>query len=145
MCLSCGIKTTIDLCDKESCFTSEVGLDVRDDLTTPHLPSHDVFKIRRAIHPFRELGEVCQTAQDALKRVRGLLSGLKESDQRGQGSAESQWPRCVNCRGRVSSPCWFCIECKGKPRRTSNVQHTSELCPQNPLSCVLRATPSMKG
>ena len=114
MCLSCGMKSTIDLCDKESCFTSEVGLDTRDDLTSPHLPSHDVFKIRAAIHPFREFGEVYRTAQGALKMVRELFSELASSEQDREGGVETQRPRCVNCRDRVSPPCWFCIECDGK-------------------------------
>ena len=109
------MKTTIDLCDKESCLGSEIGLDARDDLTSPHLPSHEVFKMRRAIHPFREFGEVYRAAQLALKTARQVLSEAAVTSQHAQGDTEHPSPQCVKCGERVSIPCWYCIECEGTP------------------------------
>ncbi|TBU25684.1 hypothetical protein BD311DRAFT_492317 [Dichomitus squalens] len=109
-CLCCGMKTTIDLCDKESCLASEIGLDARDDLTSPHLPSHEMFKMRRAIHPFREFGEMYRAAQSALKTARQVFAAT--SAQQAGASVENGSPQCVKCGERASMPCWYCIECE---------------------------------
>ena len=109
------MKTTVDLCDKEQCLNSEIRLDVRDDLTSPHLPSHDILKLRTAIHPYREYGEVYRTAQSALKTVRQRFADLASSDGQGEGGAGNEPPKCVKCSERTSPPCWYCIECEGKP------------------------------
>ena len=113
ICVSCGMKTTVDLCSKEECLASEVGLDVRDDLTSPHLPSHDILKLRTAIHPYREYGQVYRTAQAALKSVRQRFADLPSSEGQGEVEEGKEAPTCVKCRERTSLPCWYCIECEG--------------------------------
>ena len=119
ICVSCGMKTTVDLCDKEQCLTSEVRLDVRDDLTSPHLPSHDILKLRTAIHPYREYGGVYRTAQSALKTVRQRFADLASSDGQSEGGeSENKAPQCVKCGERTSPPCWYCIECEGESLRS---------------------------
>ncbi|TBU21891.1 hypothetical protein BD311DRAFT_869699 [Dichomitus squalens] len=105
VCLSCGMKDSIDLCDKEKCSASEVR---REDLTSPHLPSHDILKLRAAIHPFREFGKVYRDAQEALKMAREFFAEAANSDE----GAEGEQPQCVQCRDRVTLPCWLCIECE---------------------------------
>ncbi|KAI1785580.1 hypothetical protein LXA43DRAFT_1037408 [Ganoderma leucocontextum] len=112
VCVSCGMKTTVDLCDKEECLMSEIRLDVRDDLTSPHLPSHDILKLRAAIHPYREYGEVYRTAQFALKTVRQIFADLASSDGPSEGAVGKQPPKCIKCGECTSPPCWYCIECE---------------------------------
>ncbi|PIL29961.1 hypothetical protein GSI_07872 [Ganoderma sinense ZZ0214-1] len=110
ICVSCGMKTTVDLCSKEECLMSEVRLDVRDDLTSPHLPTHDLLKLRTAIHPLREYGQVYRTAQFALKAVRQRFAHLASSEE-SESEGEEKPPTCVKCGERTSPPCWYCIEC----------------------------------
>lgn len=135
MCLSCGTKTTIDLCDKPDCCNKEVGLDVRDDLTSPHLPTHDLFKVRTAIHPIREFGQAHRAALLALKAARQMLSSARDAEQLSRDGQKTEheapptvggddmvsprsqdtihMPTCSRCSDRIHPPCWYCIECKG--------------------------------
>ncbi|RPD55866.1 hypothetical protein L227DRAFT_579346 [Lentinus tigrinus ALCF2SS1-6] len=135
MCLSCGTQTTIDLCDKPECCDKEVGTDVRDDLTSPHLPTHDLFKVRTAIHPFREFGHAHRAALLALKTARQTLSDAWDAERRSQDMRAAQHstpgeadddtaaagvkpenipvvPTCSRCGDRIGTPCWYCIECE---------------------------------
>ncbi|KAI0683773.1 hypothetical protein C8T65DRAFT_749288 [Cerioporus squamosus] len=123
MCLSCGTTDTIDLCDKPECCAKVVGTDVRDDLVTPHLPSHDMFKVRIALHSIREFGPAHRAATEALKVARKILEDTVEHDPSSakpdaQAATETQPepprkpPSCVKCGDQVSQPCWFCIDCK---------------------------------
>ncbi|RPD56321.1 hypothetical protein L226DRAFT_469232 [Lentinus tigrinus ALCF2SS1-7] len=128
MCLSCGTKFTIDLCDKPECCDKEIGTDVRDDLTSPHLPTHDLFKVRTAIHPFREFGQAHRAALMALKMARRTLSDAwdvrtaerstpqkADDDTAAAGKKPENVPRvptCSRCGDKIGTPCWYCIECK---------------------------------
>ena len=131
MCLSCGVTFTIDLCDKPECYTAVVGTDIRDDLTTPHLPSHDMFKVRTAIQPFREFGSAHKAAMEALKMARKILedgtvpdsssADTKPDEKIATESAELQRrpATCAKCGVEVSRPCWYCIDCPGGFSTTS--------------------------
>ncbi|KAI9062327.1 hypothetical protein FKP32DRAFT_1612624 [Trametes sanguinea] len=126
MCLDCGIRTTVDLCDKPSCREATVGPDRRDDLLSPHLPSHRILKVRRVIHRHREFGKTYRAAQAALIRAEEALADADEivvaHTPTGHGRSLSARVRtealvtrelsCVGCKTIVSRPCWYCIECE---------------------------------
>ncbi|RPD59328.1 hypothetical protein L226DRAFT_314748 [Lentinus tigrinus ALCF2SS1-7] len=122
MCLSCGIKFTVDLCDKPECCAAVIGTDARDDLATPHLPSHDMFKVRTAIHPIREFGPAHEAAMKALKVARKILEdAIQPEEESSEANAKTttavteqpqKRPICAKCGGVVSQPCWYCIECR---------------------------------
>ncbi|KAL7286008.1 hypothetical protein ACG7TL_001125 [Trametes sanguinea] len=125
MCLDCGIRTTVDLCDKPSCREATVGPDRRDDLVSPHLPSHRILEVRRVIHRHREFGKTYRAAQAALIRAEEALADADDvvvaHTPTGHGRSLSARIRtealvarelsCVGCKTRVSRPCWYCIEC----------------------------------
>ncbi|KAI0353281.1 hypothetical protein OH77DRAFT_1407600 [Trametes cingulata] len=134
MCLDCGIRTTIDLCGKAECLTATIGPDRRDDLVSPHIPSHRVLKVRRVVHRHREFGKTYRAAQAALARAeealadaadvlasqafhhhrRGHSRGLSEHSMSAHVKTEQLVSReisCVGCDTRVTRPCWYCIEC----------------------------------
>ncbi|KAI1785577.1 hypothetical protein LXA43DRAFT_899476 [Ganoderma leucocontextum] len=114
ICLSCGVKSSpVDLCDKNECLTSEVGLDIRDDLTSPHLPSHDIFKTHTAIQVC-EFREVYRSAQDALKSVRQIFATMEFFNTLARDAGVDNWTcvKCVGCSQPTSLPCWCCIECE---------------------------------
>ncbi|KAI8969692.1 hypothetical protein BD414DRAFT_518441 [Trametes punicea] len=125
MCLDCGIRTTVDLCDKPGCRDATVGPDRRDDLMSPHLPSHRILKLRRVIHRHREFGKTYRAAQAAHIRAEEALTDAEEvmaaHSLHGHFRSPSARTReemlvnrelsCVGCKSRVSRPCWYCIEC----------------------------------
>lgn len=117
VCLSCGMKTTVDLCGKEECIASNMMLDVCGNLISPHLPSHDIMKLRTTIHPYYEYRQVYRGAPAALKRVRQLFADLEsydvQKDGDDEGSTRNRNPECIICGERTSLPCWYCIECEG--------------------------------
>ena len=71
VCLECGKRFTFDFCDKPACIGSTVP--TRDDITTPHLPTHDFLKIRSGILHYREIGKVFRAAKAGLTRANALL------------------------------------------------------------------------
>ncbi|KAI0653783.1 hypothetical protein C8Q70DRAFT_1059002 [Cubamyces menziesii] len=125
MCLDCGIRTTVDLCDKPACRDAIVGPDRRDDLVSPHLPSHRILKVRRVIHRHREFGKTYRAAQAALIRAEEAFSDADDivCSYSPHGHSRSLSARirveqlvirelsCAGCQERVSRPCWYCIEC----------------------------------
>ncbi|KAI0820569.1 hypothetical protein BC628DRAFT_1329894 [Trametes gibbosa] len=129
MCLDCGIRSTVDLCDRSDCQEATIGPDRRDDLVSPHLPSHRILKVRRVIHRHREFGKMYRAAQAALIRADEALADADDiaSPQSpphfGHSRGLSQIAKikaeqfvdrelsCVGCHTRVSRPCWYCIEC----------------------------------
>ncbi|OSC97068.1 hypothetical protein PYCCODRAFT_1472108 [Trametes coccinea BRFM310] len=125
MCLDCGIRTTVDLCDKPSCREATVGPDRRDGLVSPHLPSHRILKVRRVIHRHREFGKTYGAPQAALIRAEEALANADEvvvaHTPTGHGRSLSARIRtealvarelsCIGCKTRVSRPCWYCNEC----------------------------------
>lgn len=127
VCLSCGSKTTVDLCGRNECLTSEMRLDVRGNLVSFHLPSHEILKLPTAIHPYREYRLVYHTAPKALARVHQLFAGSVSTDaQREGGTGTANRPStCVKCGERTSPPCWYCIECEGMFRQHSYLSNNS--------------------
>ncbi len=69
--MSCGTSFTFDFCDKPACLTGTVK--ARDDAETPHLPTHDLVKIRTNILHHREIGKVLRNSTQGLKRAKKLL------------------------------------------------------------------------
>ncbi|KAJ6458650.1 hypothetical protein C8R47DRAFT_995099, partial [Mycena vitilis] len=109
-CLTCrleGTFDTVDFCDNESCTSVKV---VPTGLTTfqrPHLPTHDILKVRRVVH-IRQFGKTYRQAQEALKRARKFFAD-PEIDKR---KSSLPAPRCSVCRRHATQPCWFCVQCE---------------------------------
>ncbi|KAI0762326.1 hypothetical protein C8Q74DRAFT_143012 [Fomes fomentarius] len=125
ICLDCHApQHTLDLCENPECVAAAVGPDRRDDLTSPHLPSHRLLKVRKVIHRHREFGGTYRAAHDALIRAEEALADANavqtwespDDLQRGPGHGTQHIAArelsCIACRGEVSRPCWYCIECE---------------------------------
>ena len=82
-CMECGSRFTFDFCDKPECVGCTVK--TRDDVTSPHLPTHDFVKIRSPIMHYREIGKVLRNAKAGLERAKALLE--KAETQRKQREA----------------------------------------------------------
>ncbi|KAJ7122277.1 hypothetical protein C8R44DRAFT_735978 [Mycena epipterygia] len=65
----CGKRDEVDFCELPGCITSRVS---RDDMQKPHLPHHDLMKVRRVVH-IREFGKIFRNAKEALKGARELF------------------------------------------------------------------------
>jgi hypothetical protein len=73
----CQVKDTytwncVDLCDAPECVAAEV---VRPDLDRPHLPTHDLIKVRRVVH-LGQIGQLEKMAKSAVERAKQLI-GLR--------------------------------------------------------------------
>nr|GAT44772.1 predicted protein [Mycena chlorophos] len=71
-CLVCQMKgtfNTVDFDDSPDCIASGV---TRDDMQKPHLPHHDLIKLRRVLH-IRDFGKTFHRAKDALAHARDLM------------------------------------------------------------------------
>ncbi|KAJ7437086.1 hypothetical protein B0H11DRAFT_2206778 [Mycena galericulata] len=116
-CLTCrleGTFDTVDFCDNFSCTTVKV---VPTGLTKPHLPTHDILKVRRVVH-VRQFGKTYRQAQDALKRARKFFPEPEDNETDAADSRKKptlETPRCAVCRRDVTQPCWFCVQCE-EPR-----------------------------
>lgn len=131
LCLECGIDNTIDVCDNAKCVEAVITV---DELSAPHLPTHDVVKIRGPVQT-REIGRVLKTSKAALSRARGLLDAALSSDtpsvtvphlhpggmhgvglgaERVRRYGPSTRLRCIGCFKAIRYPCWFCSECPGE-------------------------------
>lgn len=132
--MDCGGKSSVDFCGDLACAAATVGLDARDDLKTPHVPTHEVFKVYTVLHGRRH-AMTEKKAKNALKRARLLLPGKipgpssestkpapKETvGKTGESDAaaapventDKLLPACSSCKGKValSPPCWTCVEC----------------------------------
>lgn len=130
MCLDCGIRKTVDLCNRVECREATIGLDRRDDLVSPHQPSHRIVKFRRVVHRHREFGKMYRAAQAAVNRADQALADADNlvSPQVLHGDSEhlrhpsvrtrteqlvDRKLSCVGCQKRIFRPCWYCIECDG--------------------------------
>ncbi|KAJ7228211.1 hypothetical protein GGX14DRAFT_346568 [Mycena pura] len=113
-CLTCrleGTFDTVDFCDNLSCMSAKV---VPTGLTRPHLPTHDIFKVRRVVH-IRQFGKTYRQAQEALKRAREFFPDPEHENNTKTGEAHKlalAVPRCRVCRRNVTQPCWFCVQCE---------------------------------
>lgn len=97
-------------------------LEQRPDLPSPHLPSHDVFKVRAVVHQ-REFGKLDLAARNALKKARDAFTSAALVDDEKSMEAKSEdrrlnvskrSPTCIVCSKLVSQPCWYCIICDGE-------------------------------
>ncbi|KAF7332467.1 hypothetical protein MKEN_00128800 [Mycena kentingensis (nom. inval.)] len=109
-CLTCrleGTFDTVDFCDTLYCTSAKV---VPTGLTKPHLPTHDILKVRRVVH-IRNFGRTYRDAHAALKRCREFFPDPNDEDLPKRTKAPPA-PVCRVCRRNVSQPCWFCVQCE---------------------------------
>ncbi len=82
VCMECGSRFTFDFCDKPACVGCTIK--TRDDITSPHLPTHDFIKVRAPILHYREIGKVLRTAKTGLDRAKNLLEKAEEQKRHGK-------------------------------------------------------------
>ncbi|PIL33826.1 hypothetical protein GSI_03532 [Ganoderma sinense ZZ0214-1] len=75
VCMECGLRFTFDFCDKPACVGCTI--ESRDDLSSPHVPTHDFVKVRAPILHHREIGRVLRDAKAGLERAKGLLDEME--------------------------------------------------------------------
>ncbi|EED77713.1 predicted protein [Postia placenta Mad-698-R] len=123
VCLTCGKDggESVDLC--EDCIDTEVDCTKRPDLAAPHLPTHDLYKLRSLVH-HREFRQIASMARDALERARTAFKDAQDvaheqTEEGGTGETEDHLTKivqedltCVKCKERVTQPCWYCIVCE---------------------------------
>ncbi|KAI0744888.1 hypothetical protein C8Q76DRAFT_663578 [Earliella scabrosa] len=131
VCLECGVRATFDFCDKPEC--TERIVRSRDDIVSPHLPSHDCVKICAPLNYYRDIGAVLRKAAAGLERARTLMTpapALESQPVTSTGMRRDpvidcplnltcfgtfcigvKGPTCVSCRAAVLQPCWYCIDC----------------------------------
>ncbi|KAF9807161.1 hypothetical protein IEO21_08361 [Rhodonia placenta] len=123
VCLTCDKDggESIDLC--EDCIGTEVDCAKRPDLAAPHLPTHDLYKLRSLIHQ-REFRSIVLMARNALERARTAFKDVQDvaherTGEGGTGKAEDRLTKivqedltCIKCKERVTQPCWYCIVCE---------------------------------
>lgn len=72
ICLVCQSKDTfhtLNICDHEACTAATIN---EPHLQRPHLPTHDVVKVRRVVFT-RQFGKMDKDAREALHRSRNLF------------------------------------------------------------------------
>ncbi|KAJ7246566.1 hypothetical protein B0H12DRAFT_758041 [Mycena haematopus] len=109
-CLTCRLEETfdtVDFCDNPTCMYAKV---IPTGMTRPHLPTHDIFKVRRNVHT-RQFGKTYRQAQEALKKARAFFPDPQDEKAEPLKSALDA-PRCAVCRRAVTQPCWFCVQCE---------------------------------
>jgi hypothetical protein len=98
-------------------------------LMRPHLPTHDILKVRRVVH-LRNFGKLVRTARNALERARRAFEGdlTTEADAYDSDDAAPiidlapREPlasmdaalRCALCQDEVTQPCWYCVQCESQ-------------------------------
>ena len=97
----------------------------RDDLTAPHLPTHDFVKIRANITTSAKSGASSGTrrpgsSMSACTRLGRKLEGAVIALRRGDLEANDflaerkvATPTCVSCEALVTVPCWYYIDYSG--------------------------------
>ena len=83
-CMECGSRFTFDFCDKPACLSCTI--ETRDDISSPHLPTHGFVKLRAPIVHHREIGRVLRNAKAGFKRANALLE--EAENLRGRKSTE---------------------------------------------------------
>ncbi|KAI1785192.1 hypothetical protein LXA43DRAFT_1100597 [Ganoderma leucocontextum] len=97
VCMECGSRFTFDFCDKPACVGCTIK--TRDDVTSPHRPTHDFVKIRTPILHYREIGKVLRNAKAGLERAKTLLEKAetqkkrREEAEKPAGNHEETKPR----------------------------------------------------
>ncbi|KAF8581694.1 hypothetical protein K439DRAFT_202072 [Ramaria rubella] len=131
ICLVCqGTESwhPVDLCETPECVSALVD---RKDLARPHLPTHDVFKVRRVAH-IRQFGKLYREAKVALQKARAIFQRtppplpLPRQGSTGNNAAKvadvvkqrastvaKPLPKCAICKATAAQPCWYCVHCEG--------------------------------
>ncbi|KAF8512112.1 hypothetical protein JB92DRAFT_2930249 [Gautieria morchelliformis] len=129
ICLICQPNAwgTLDLCEDSECVAASIE---QDSLPTPHLPTHDVIKVRCFVHMVH-FGKLEREAVQALERVRVLLgtgdnaSDLEEAYDNDYPSQVTQAApdrasmklgsshHCTFCNVKITPPCWYYIHGEG--------------------------------
>lgn len=130
---------TVDFCDSPTCMFKRI--DNRDDVAEPHLPTHDMIKVRRRVHQ-RQMGITDRDAKTALKKSRAIFKELQSSANNdpevdaltsiadGQQVFAAQATLdivpeehgviCTACKKNLTQPCWFCVHCSGECKSVMN-------------------------
>ncbi|CCM04676.1 uncharacterized protein FIBRA_06862 [Fibroporia radiculosa] len=101
VCIDCDLHSkafsTIDLCEDPRCATAQINQNRRNDLPSPHLPSHNVFKTRRMLY-LRNFGKVEVQVQDALRRAQADLEDAEERrcELLHSGTIQAHWDLVQN-------------------------------------------------
>ena len=104
ICLDCQPENglyirTVDLCDDPECYGSTVDLDKRDDLEKPHIPEHDLLKVRNVLQ-LNEQPDMDRRAKKALDACRAMFEGpsgeIGEKGTNGTGQHELAHPEVVS-------------------------------------------------
>lgn len=122
VCLDCGSKNTLDFCDKPDCIGCTIN--TNDNITSPHLPTHGLVKLRASIIHSREIGNVLRNAEAGIDHAEKIFQEQREEKDRSGGTKTATDVTCLRCDRILSQPCWYCIDCPG----TSSI------------SCLLRIT-----
>ncbi|KAJ7057118.1 hypothetical protein C8F01DRAFT_1372414 [Mycena amicta] len=81
---------TVDFDESPGCMADRV---MRDDMQRPHLPHHDLIKLRRVLH-IREFGKTFRNAKEALERARAVFKaagpGIQEVDAESDSSSDTE-------------------------------------------------------
>ncbi|KAJ6499432.1 hypothetical protein C8R45DRAFT_115543 [Mycena sanguinolenta] len=104
----------VDFCDAPSCRSTKV---VPTGMTRPHLPTHDILKLRRVVH-LRQFGKTYREAKRALAKARELFPTTQADAAAGALEIQLAYeaprgPKCAVCEEFVTQPCWFCVQCDG--------------------------------
>ncbi|KAJ7115468.1 hypothetical protein C8R44DRAFT_928540 [Mycena epipterygia] len=105
-CLECQMKKTVDFCELPDCITSRVN---RDDMQKPHLPHHDLMKVRRVVHT-GEFDKIYRNAKEALQHARtffkssadGVASVKRADDSENEVDTEDKDGRAPMSAKRLS-------------------------------------------
>jgi len=130
ICLVCrpSYSWSVDLCENASCTEAQVEA---SDLAKPHLPTHDVIKVRRVVH-IRQLGGLERAAKQALRRARDAFkddlipattsegydsddgSPVVEMTEALKSPIDEDRKVCIFCRTGVdlNQPWWYCVNCQ---------------------------------
>ncbi|KAJ6570836.1 hypothetical protein DFH09DRAFT_1462750 [Mycena vulgaris] len=90
ICLVCQITgvffNTVDFCETNTCFANRM---MRSDMKKPHLPHHDLMKVRRVIH-WREFGRTYSNAKEALEHARKFFQSPSDATASKETDCESK-------------------------------------------------------
>ena len=87
--MECGSRFTFDFCDKPACLGCTI--ETRDDISSPHLPTHGFVKLRSPIVHHREIGRVLRNAKAGLEHANALLE--EAENLRGRKSTEKPFEK----------------------------------------------------
>jgi uncharacterized coiled-coil protein SlyX len=76
---------TVDFCSTPGCISNRV---MREDMQKPHLPHHDLMKVRRVVHT-RQFGKTYRDAKEALKQARIVFKSASAATAVPQPDSES--------------------------------------------------------